>query len=231
MRQVSPGLFMAPWQDANAAGRLLLTELLTRLPVKGDVIATAPGRDFLFVAGSEDATALGAMVLAIEKAVAQPKSNLPQLLRLDGTKWVPFRLADEHPLAAKHHELVTAALVHDYGHQKKLLDQLHEKNATDLFVADFSVLRRHGESFSFCSWAPCVSLLPRTDLVSIFDGDARLGDGHKPIPVVVPWDDMVAVVGDRLQRDARYRLERYLVAQSPTPDELRALRERAVVLE
>jgi hypothetical protein len=229
LNEVAPGLFMGPWQDANAAGRLVLTELLTRLPVKGDVIAMAPGRDYLFVTGSENAEALGAMVLAAEKAVAAPKPNTPEMFRLQGTAWVPFTLPKDHPLASKHDELVKVFIATDYDEQKKLIDQVYERDEIDVFVANYAPMKRQdGEVISYCSWAPCASLLPRTDVIAVFDHDALEGDGRAP--VVVPWNAVIEVVGERLKRDERYRLERYLVEQSPNETEMTELRKRAVAL-
>lgn len=225
-KRIAPGLFMAPWQDANAAARLILTEVLARLPVKGDVVAMAPGRDYLLVAGSDDADALGAMVVAAEKAIADPKPNTPEMYRLDGTKWLPFTLPLAHPLRAKHDELVKVFVASDYEQQKKFLDEIHERDGTDVFVASYTPLRRPtGEVYSCCSWAPCVSLLPRTDEIAIFDADAQLDKGAKP--VMVAWSDAVEVVGHRIKRDERFQMERYLVEESPTADEMGELRQRA----
>jgi hypothetical protein len=226
MIQVAPGLFSAPWQDSNAAGRLLLTELLTRIPVKGDVIAAAPGRDFLFVAGSDDAAALGAMVHAIELAVGRPKANTPEMFRLQGVSWTPFELPSSHPLASRHRELLQAFIASDYAQQKKWIEQLHAQLGVDVFVAPCEALRLHGDLYSWCSWAPCVSLLPRTELLAIIDADAKLGDEKKP--ALVKWEDALEVVGHLLKRQDDYRFERYLVEQSPTEDEMVELRKRAV---
>jgi hypothetical protein len=229
MTQISPGLYMAPWQDANAAGRLVLTELLTRIPVKGDVVAAAPGRDFLFVTGSDDAKALGALVLAMEKAVADPKPNTPEMFRLEGTSWTPFKLPDDHPFTSRHRALVEGFIASDYEKQKELINQLNDKSGVDVFVASYTPMqRKNGEIYSWCSWAPCVSLLPRTELVAIFDADAMQGDQKQP--VMVKWQDAFEVVGHRMKRQNEYRFERYLVEESPTESEMVELRRRAVSL-
>ncbi len=223
MAQVAPGLYMAPWQDANAAGRILLTELLTRLPVDGDVIACAPGRDYLFVAGANDAAALGAMVLAVEKALAAPKANTPELFRLRGTEWEPFRLPADHPLATRHASLVAGLISDDYAHQQKLIEELHKKRGADDVVVTkhTAMVRDDGVVYSATPWPRAPALLPRADLIAILDDD------HKPT-MLVEWDAAAEIVGAKLQRQEQYRLERYLVSEPPTTDELIRLRERRV---
>jgi hypothetical protein len=228
LRQVAPGLFMAPWQDANASARLLLTEVLTRLPVKGDVVASVPGRDYLLVAGSDDPDALGAMVAVAAKALAAPKAKTPEMFRLHGTSWVPFTLPAEHPAAARHQELVYGLIGADYAEQKKLIDEANEKSGTDIFVGNYTAIRPTvGPVYSVCSWAPCVSLLPRTERIAIVDTTAG---GEKARPLVVPWEAAVAIVGHRMKQQPRYRLERYLVEEFPSESEMAELRARAVAV-
>lgn len=205
MHEVAPGLFMAPWQDANAAGRIVLTELLTRLPVKGDLIASVPGRDYLLVAGSDDAHALAAMVVAIEKALAQPKGNTPELYRLDGTTWHPYRLPADHPLAAKHAELLFALQSDDYGEQQKLIEALHARRNIDVAVAShFAVRGKDGSVYSYCVWPDRPASLPHAEQIAVTNGEDQ--------PRLFPWDEVAAVVGDKLQPHADYRLPRYLAA-------------------
>jgi hypothetical protein len=98
----------------------------------------------------------------------------------------------------------------DYEQQKKFLDEVHERDGTDIFVANYTPLRRQsGEVYSCCSWAPCASLLPRTDEIAIFDADAQLDKGAQP--VMVTWADAIEVVGHHMKRDERFQMERYLV--------------------
>ncbi len=225
MKQIAPGLFAGPWEDANAASRFLLTELLARLPVKGDVVACVPGRDYLLVAGSDDANALGAMIGIAEQAIALPKAITPEMFRLEGASWRPFTLASDHPQASQHDRLVKAMLSADYEEQKALIDQLLQKSGADIFVAKYTAVEREGAISSWCSWAPCVSLLPRTDVIAIFDADSSTGEGQPP--AMVPWDAAVDIVGHKMVRQEQYRLERYLVEQSPTSAEMVQLRSRA----
>lgn len=185
-----------------------------------------PNRDFLFVTGSDDTDALAAMVLAAEKALAAPKSNAPEIVRLQGTEWRPFTLPPAHPLAAKHAELVKLFWAGDYAEQKALIDRVHAKNGTDIFVANSSAARGpDGLAFTYCTWAQCVSLLPRTDTIVIADIHGK--DAPEPTALMVPWNNAVEIVGHRLQRDERYHLERYLVNDVPTANEMDELRKHA----
>jgi len=53
-----PGVFVSPYQDNYDASRIVLTELISRLAVKGDPVAFVPHRDSLIVTGSEDSEGL-----------------------------------------------------------------------------------------------------------------------------------------------------------------------------
>jgi hypothetical protein len=225
LQQVMPGLFVGPWRDSNASGRLILTELLTRLPVRGELIAMAPGNDFLLVAGSDDEAALAAMVEAATEAVQRPKPSLPVMLRLDGVHWRPFILPESHPSAVRHAELCRGFVASDYAEQKRLLDALHARDGVDVFVANCGTARKEGGPLlTWCSWADCVSLLPRTDLI-VFQEPGPADE--KRASVIVPWDAAAEVIGDRLVQVPELKLERYRVEGSPSPDELAELRERA----
>jgi hypothetical protein len=220
MCEVAPGLFQGPWRDCNAAGRLLLTETLTRLKVRGDVVAMIPGRDYLLVTGSDDTAGLAKMVLAAKAALDEPKANTPEMLRLRGTTWEPFSLPADHPLAAMHAEMLLVSLSADYAGQKKLLEQFHTaKGELDIYVATFFASKRRsdGKLSNCCTWTEAVTLLPKTD--SIFFEDC-----------VVPWDAAVRVVGHLMERCPEFQLERWLVEEYPNAKQLAELKKYALPL-
>src|SRR5262249_53417281 len=160
-------------------------------------------RDFLLVAGSDDTDALAAMVLAIDKALTLPKGNTPELYRLDGTTWHPYRLPEDHPLAAKHAELLAGFASDDYRQQMELIEALHARRGIDVAVATHFAMRRDdGSVYSYCVWPDRPASIPRADEIAIADG--------RGAAQLLPWDAVVAVVGDKLQPHVDYRLPRYL---------------------
>lgn len=64
--------------------RLLLSNVIRQIEVKGDPVAMIPNRETLIVAGSEDAAGLAAMLLLATEALQQPRLISGVALRLDG---------------------------------------------------------------------------------------------------------------------------------------------------
>ena len=87
-----PGLYVSPWRDNHDASRLVLTNLIRRLDVKGDHVAMVPNRDTLLVTGSADSAGLARMAELAMAAMDDPYwvSALP--VRLTDGGWVRFSL-------------------------------------------------------------------------------------------------------------------------------------------
>ncbi|MBX7117108.1 MAG: hypothetical protein K1X64_22515 [Myxococcaceae bacterium] len=58
---VVPGAWRSPWKDSNDAARLLVPEVLSRLPIRGQPVAYTPHADALIIVGSDDWPALLAL--------------------------------------------------------------------------------------------------------------------------------------------------------------------------
>ncbi|HEY9217024.1 MAG TPA: DUF1444 family protein [Phenylobacterium sp.] len=95
------GYFVSSYEDFYDASRLLLTDLIETLPLKGDPVAIAPSRDALLVAGSEEPEALGAMAGVVEAALERPHRFLSPapLVWRDGEWWLYDGRDVEDPLA------------------------------------------------------------------------------------------------------------------------------------
>jgi hypothetical protein len=81
------GLYAMMHGDSYDAARLLLTDSIRKLDVKGDVIAMAPNREALFIAGSDDEEALQAMVELTKKEFQHERFISAIPLRLEGDEW------------------------------------------------------------------------------------------------------------------------------------------------
>ena len=145
-----------------------------------------PNRDTLLLTGSADPAGLACMAEAAGIALRRPRPLHAIPLRLEYGSWTPYLPPEDHPAFRRLKELVLETLGQDYAEQKSLLETIHGKTGEGLFVASYSSIRNKetGRLASFCMWARGVdSLLPRTDLVHLFDPDLPEG---RQIPLSQP---------------------------------------------
>jgi hypothetical protein len=226
------GLFLSPWQDNYDAARLLLTDRIRRLPIRGDVLAMVPDRDLLAIADSAQPEAVAAMVaIAAERLENEGYTISAALLRMDGDSWVEATPDDEE-LSGQLQLIRTMKAANDAAHQKETLEAIYEREERDVFVASVMAVESEegpvGERLkTFCTWTKDVpTMVPTTTLVGLFDPD--LGDD--PEPILVPLDDLLALLGDGQMVPQGLYPERYYVEEFPTGDTLLAIRDMAVPL-
>lgn len=219
--RIGDGLFVLTTGDSYDATRMVLLDMVRDLTVNGDPIAMVPSREYLLIAGSEDAQSLAAMADLAEK-MFQQEHHLISLhaFRLDGDEWATWAPTPDHALHARFRELATRSLGTDYSEQKDLLEKLNEKRGCDEFVASFSGMqsKADGRLTSFCAWTEgIVSLLPRTDRIMF----ARLEREEAFGPV--EWARAVEVVGDLMtEMDGLYP-PRFRVEAFPSDEQLRRM--------
>jgi hypothetical protein len=72
---LQPGVFASPWHDNYDSSRLLLTELISRLDVRGDPVALLPHRDHLLVTGSDDEAGLARVAEIAEDLLEETRAE------------------------------------------------------------------------------------------------------------------------------------------------------------
>ena len=210
------GVFLSATGDNYDASRLLIKDAIRRFRVKGDHIAMVPNRENLIVVGSEDVEGLAGMLRLAAKAMKEPRPISGIALRLDGDEWTPWMPAEDHPSYAAFQELRLQSFGQDYAQQKDMLDKLHAKNGEDVFVANFSAIKRpDGKVFSYATWTETTnSLLPKTDTLVL----GRMGSE----PQMVEWEEVVGIVGDLMEEVDIYP-PRFRVREFPTEAQLKAM--------
>lgn len=221
-----PGLYVSPWRDNHDASRLVLTNLIRRLDVKGDHVAMVPNRDTLLVTGSADSAGLARMAEIATAALDEPYwlSALP--VRLTDGGWVRFMPDAEHPSFQDFKSLRTRSIGVDYGEQQETLNRRFELEDADTFVSSYFVAENRGtrEYVSCCVWTDGVTqVLPQTDVVAFMFSHTP-EDGYA---VAADWDSVFSTMAEAMTPMGSYP-ERYLVSQSPTPDQLSAMGARNV---
>ncbi|WP_071333063.1 hypothetical protein [Burkholderia contaminans] len=211
------GVFLSQFDDSYDAARLLLTDLLHRQPIAGAPVVMAPNRAVLLLTGDRNPAGLAALVDLAEQAQAQPRPLPPLMLRWDGAAWQRFVPAG---LEAKLHALRIGELAGDYQDQRMLLNDVHERDGTDIFVATYSVYKRQdGSLFSVGVWSDGVpSLLPETDIVALHRGSTGQS-------AYVPLAELLHTCGD-LMTATVHRPVRYEVKAFPDDTRFAALLAR-----
>ena len=216
---IGDNLYASLTGDTYDATRLLRTELIRSLDVKGDHIAMVPNRDSLLITGSEDEEGLNLMYSFAEKALNdEPRPMIATALRLDGDEWVNWMPSEDHPLWEPLRALELKFLFQEYEDQKSILDATFEAELDQTFVASFSAVEKKdsGELVSYCVWSEGVeALLPKAHKIVFVRGEDDL-------PALARWERVTSVVGHRLEQTDFYPA-RFRVSSFPSSAELVAL--------
>lgn len=219
---VSDRVYVSATGDNYDASRLLLTDLIERLDVEGRPVAVVPNRDTLLITGSEDEQGLAIVADLVEQALRSPRpmSGIPMIL--EEGEWRTWMVDAGHPQYAKFKLLELKSLGGEYAEQKELLEALHQRQGTDLFVATFSAVEKpNGDVFSYCLWTHGVeALLPRTQNIFLHGPGADLPG--KASMCGGSWERVAEIVGDLLEPLEMYP-PRYHVRGFPTPQQLEAI--------
>lgn len=221
--QGGDGVYISATGDNYDASRLVMLDLVRKMPVRGDYIAMVPNRDTLVIAGSEDEAGLAVMCKVAEDSFEKPRPISTVALRLEGDQWESWLPAPDSPLFAKFHELRLRTVGMEYNDQKELLDQIHQSTGQDIFVASFSALQHKetGKVGSYAIWPEgAETLLPETDDIVLMRGDPSQSDVE--LAAAGSFDRVRQVAGHLMQPLGMYP-ERYRVAEFPTAKELAAI--------
>ena len=218
------GVYRGEWADSYDSSRILLTELIYRLSVDGDPVAFVPNRDLLWVTGTNNTAALAALLKGgLESHFKMGHPLSPDLYVLvDGT-W-KVHVPEDKSLREMWMKIKRQRDAIDYSQQQKLLNEIHEKEDIDIFVASYKIYeRKDGFAYSACVWTNGIdSSLPRSENI------AFMTDVENPDYFVVPWEAATSVVGDLLELEPDLAPVRYRARQFPSEEQLARLRPLAI---
>jgi hypothetical protein len=122
-----------------------------------------------------------------------------------------------HPLYRRFQLLEIKYLYPEYEEQKALLEALHEKDGTDIFVGSYvCVQKKDGSLFSYGMWGRGVdTLLPKANKVVFGEGDGN-------VVAAGDWDHVVSVVGQLMEATEHYP-PRFRVREFPNASQLAAI--------
>jgi hypothetical protein len=192
--------------DAYFVSRLLLDGWLAGLEpvVGGRPVAFAPDNNTLIVAALGD-DGLPALLELVEKEYREAvRSVSPYPYTVDDRgAVVPYSVPDGHPLRASLSRAAGILAGEEYASQAHWLEAEHERDGTDIFVAQLMVVGRpDGRVFTAATWSRGVdTLLPKADFVAFHEDGA--GVFQVPWSVVEREVDLEAAPG---LDPPRYRL-------------------------
>ncbi|MDR6671596.1 DUF1444 family protein [Xanthomonas sp. 1678] len=221
--EVAAGVFRGAWQDSYDTSRVLLPDVLQRVPVKGRPVFMLPTRDCLLVVGDRDETAMAGMLeLSLEAAANGRCISSLAFAYDDDRRIVPFALPQpEH--RRRQGDLRRLMDASTYSMQKEFLEKIHEANQEDVFVASYRVFEENdgsGHQFSLATWTQGVDTsLPQAERIAFVSPK----EGEDADMVFVDWDKAVAVVGDLMEPEPGFYPPRFRVRSFPSEAQLRQL--------
>jgi len=168
-------------------------------PIDGAPIVAVPGRNVLYLTGSQNPAGIARLLDIASKAAETPHFCSPSLLQWNGERWAEEPLVDQD-LDARRREILRRQLAADYNEQKQLLDQYHDEQGQDIFVASMMLYRDRAKDSSDTFTVTTLTLgttgtlLPRADrlvFVRSADGLVKVSDTAD-----VSWSDAIAIVGN-----------------------------------
>jgi uncharacterized protein YtpQ (UPF0354 family) len=219
--EIVPGLYAGQWADGYDSSRILLPDVLQRVPVKGRPVFMVPSRDVLMVTGDKDGQGIRQMVELAFKALEMGRVVSTNIYTYDGRKIVPFHCDDEgvnSRLATLEHLLLQG----NYGNQKELLEKLNLEKGIDIFVASYNLYQMAGQpdkTVSMSVWTKDVlTLLPKADRVALVEPV----QGGEPNVKTVSWSEIESELGALLAAEAGYP-PRYRTRGFPSAEQLNRL--------
>lgn len=221
---VQGGVYVGEWADSYDSSRILLTEVIYRLSVDGDPVAFVPNRDQLWVTGTNNLAGLTAILKdGVENHFKRGHPLSPDLYVLADGIWKVY-VPEDQSVRNLWMTLKRQRDAIDYAQQQKLLNEIHEIEEIDIFVASYKIYERKGGiAYSACVWTNGIdSSLPQAENI------AFMTDVENPEHFVVPWEAAAPVVGNLLELEPDLTPVRYRAREFPSREQLAKLRPFAI---
>jgi len=216
---LSDGLWVAPWDDAYAASRLLLDGVADELCARP--ILAIPNRDTLLVADSSRPSSIEALVLAIDDVAEERFPLTRSLYRRHPSAGVGelerVQLGGDDGVSLLHRNLCTSEQLRRYAEQQW---PLQEALGDDVYVAGAEADEaRDGLLVSRALWTQHVdTLLPEVDRIQLLPTTL---DGTSSRFWVASFAALRSLPGALERTD--HHLARWRTGEFPTDEQLRAI--------
>ena len=188
LRRHPSGFYVGPWEDGNAASRLLLDTLTANTEFKGAPVALIPSHNLLIISGTEDPSLQAAAETAWEVFREDPRRLCGTTFRLTEGQWQAW-LPASGPAQRTLKTMQATETAHAYHTQKQCLEKLHPDGG---FIASLMVLQHDDNGvITAASWPAGIdTLLPHADIL-ITQHLSEEGEA-KDAPIFVRLQDVLA---------------------------------------
>lgn len=211
------GVFVSPFHDSYDLSRILLHDLIRKVPVKGQPVALMPNSESLIITGSDDLSGLSSVLNVIEPLVERPRAMPGIPIVLEHGAWSLYTVSDPD-LKERFNVLRISAMSRAYMEQRALLDEWNNKRGKRIAVAPYLAMQRKDGSVSSCSiWPEGVpTLLPVADSVVLTSGSSFT---TQDLVACASFGKVLDVSGPRLKKTDYYP-QLFLTESFPDPIEL-----------
>lgn len=223
--QYKPGIWVSPWKDNYDACRILLTDTINSLAVKGEAVIFIPNRDDLIIVGSDDTDGLRIVLELLNSRSDSGRilSLLPYRLKEDKIDY--FMPSQEHPLFHEFSVLRAQTLIDEYAEQKTWMEKWFEKSQKDAFIATYTAIQKEdsGDVLSWATWSDGIpTYLPEVDMLALGRGET---EKDYEILGFITWKEFQEKLADRIE-ETDYFPKRYRVQHFPDATVLTTLNFR-----
>ena len=220
--EVYSGVWVSSWHDSYDPSRLLFSEMIRALKVKGETIAFLPNRDTLIIVGSEDTKGLRKAIELVYKGRENHRvaNCMPFILR--GEKLEEFKPSKDHPLYEDLCYLAKLSSQDQYEEQSSLLTPALENDNT--MVSEYEIITpQQGEPFSLSVLLDgFITYLPESDKIALANGDDLEQSEEAFNSRLVNFEKFREVCGHIMEQTDDYP-RRYIIKKFPNENELKSM--------
>lgn len=144
---VAPGVYMAPPGLDHNPAKLLLTDKVANLRLRGLPVAIVPHANQVVIAGSEDILGLKLLLKIARDMEGAPGGAMALPMVLSENNWYPFSLAGDHELFEPFDRMRLSVMATMYAEQKSYLQKIYARSQTPYTIIDY--LERSSNDYNF----------------------------------------------------------------------------------
>jgi hypothetical protein len=171
-------------------------------PIEGAPVALLPERNVFYVTGSDNIAGLTTLLDFAQTARQRPHFCSSMMLHWAGGRWSEFHFDQGSVNGGRQRNIFLNHLSIDYNNQKQLLDQHHQLQGLDIFVAPLMIFEKGDGEFISVAALPSATigtLLPLADRLSFVKQvlDPQTGEPKQGASDVwdVAWSEAMEIVG------------------------------------
>lgn len=161
------GVYVSPYRDGYDATRMLLTDRIRALKLKGAPVVIAPTHDLLFITGDRDVEGLAEIATWAEDALIDPHPLSSRAFHLGADGWSSWLPPLDHPCSSAYRLLRVQNAISTSARQRNLLEVAGENGVVIAPLLAYRTPR--GDYLTVAEWYEGEkALLPAADRLRLF---------------------------------------------------------------